>query len=251
MVSLNKCSLDCCKTLINFQSSEKVDFDNFRQFWQFSLRVWRGFLEILTLPFCQCHSESLHFKPYISIWWIKINWILKVSDPKGCLLRPASVFKFIVSDGPNVEWNKGPTKRVRPSVSLWVGLQGWEQCNCVSWRDGRVPAEQAAACSTLGRPRISKFLWQLFRTLGCYGDSWLYVRTLFHIITFVEFPVQIGWGYCLAAAGCVSWPLLFPGDGVWSLLLGWQESRYSCPYGRWRSWGQSRARLFQLPLTCL
>ena len=128
------------------------------------LCVWRGFLEILTLPFCQCHPESLHFKPYISIWWIKINWILKVSDPKGCLLRPASVFKFMVSDGPNVEWNKRPTKRVRPSVSLWVELQGWEQCNCVSWWDGR--SRRASCCHGGWAPLASG------RRLAC-GSNWL------------------------------------------------------------------------------
>ena len=26
---LHKCPLDCCKSLVNFQSSEKVDFDHF------------------------------------------------------------------------------------------------------------------------------------------------------------------------------------------------------------------------------
>lgn len=44
--------------------------------------------------------------------------------------------------------------------------------------------------------------FQVFMTT--LGDSWLHMRILLHILTSVEFPVQIDWGCCLAAAGCVS-----------------------------------------------
>lgn len=36
---LNKCSSECCKSLVNFQNSEKVDFD---KFWQYSCCFYGG-----------------------------------------------------------------------------------------------------------------------------------------------------------------------------------------------------------------
>ena len=66
-----------------------------------------------------------------------------------------------------------------------------------------------------GSPEATRMLhsgkakyFQVF--MATLGDSWLLWGLLvahedtFHIITSVEFPVQIDWGCCLAAAGCVS-----------------------------------------------
>lgn len=80
-----------------------------------------------------------------------MNWVSKVSDPEVCLLdhccgrqhHLALVFK-LVSNGPYVEWNKGLSKHMRPFLSLWIGLQAWEQHSCVFWKDGGVAVEKAA-----------------------------------------------------------------------------------------------------------
>ena len=54
---LNKCFLHCFKPLVNFQSPEKVAFDNFFSVLLFFL--WRnGFLEVLILSFQKCFLQK-------------------------------------------------------------------------------------------------------------------------------------------------------------------------------------------------
>lgn len=53
---LNKCSVDCCKSFVNFQSSEDVGFDSF-------LVAFKGenFLRSLLCQFLYCHSSLYPF----------------------------------------------------------------------------------------------------------------------------------------------------------------------------------------------
>lgn len=50
-VDLNKCTQDCCKPLVNFQSSGKVDSEDFFFFLPLSSLQRRDFLAVLTMPF--------------------------------------------------------------------------------------------------------------------------------------------------------------------------------------------------------
>lgn len=70
---LNKCSLDCCKQLVNIQSSIKVDFDNFLPV--LSLFLWSsGFSEILTLR-SRSASPLILSEPFLYPLPIKITHV--------------------------------------------------------------------------------------------------------------------------------------------------------------------------------
>lgn len=55
---LNKCLPDCCKPLLNFQSSEIVDFDNLGQFPHCFYRG-KNFLRFLFHHFCWCQLSLI------------------------------------------------------------------------------------------------------------------------------------------------------------------------------------------------
>lgn len=57
---LNKSSLNCCKSLFNFQSREKIGFDNFSNFASFLLLFWKDrFLAFLEFLFWRCSTSDV------------------------------------------------------------------------------------------------------------------------------------------------------------------------------------------------
>ena len=85
LLLFDKHSPDCCKSLGNFQSSEKFDSDHFASLL---LLLWkREFPEILAPRFCSCHLdkefELAYFVRMENIWLKQHGVLLKIQLMKS------------------------------------------------------------------------------------------------------------------------------------------------------------------------